>query len=31
MDWLGAAAIGTALVLVRLPDRGLREAAVQPS
>ena len=31
MDWLGAAAIGTALVLVRLPDRGLRQAAVQPS
>jgi drug/metabolite transporter (DMT)-like permease len=31
MDWLGAAAIGTALVLVRLPDRDLREAAVQPS
>ena len=30
-DWLGAAAIGTALVLVRLPERGLRRAAVQPS
>lgn len=31
VDWLGAAAIATALVLVRLPQRGLREAAVQPS
>lgn len=31
LDWLGAAAIGTALVLVRLPQRGLRQAAVQPS
>jgi drug/metabolite transporter (DMT)-like permease len=31
MDWLGAAAIAAALVLVRLPQRGLREAAVQPS
>jgi drug/metabolite transporter (DMT)-like permease len=30
-DWLGAVAIGTALVLVRLPERGLRRAAVQPS
>ena len=30
-DWLGAAAIGTALVLVRLPERGLRRAAAQPS
>ena len=30
-DWLGAAAIGTALMLVRLPERGLREVAVQPS
>jgi hypothetical protein len=30
-DWLGAAAIGAALVLVRLPERGLRRAAVQPS
>ena len=30
-DWLGAAAIGTALVLVRLPERGLRRVAVQPS
>ena len=25
LDWLGAAAIALALVLVRLPDRGLRE------
>jgi drug/metabolite transporter (DMT)-like permease len=31
VDWLGALAIGVALVLVRLPERGLREAAVQPS
>jgi len=31
VDWLGAAAIAAALVLVRLPQRGLREAAVQPS
>jgi drug/metabolite transporter (DMT)-like permease len=31
LDWLGAAAIAAALVLVRLPERGLREAAVQPS
>jgi drug/metabolite transporter (DMT)-like permease len=31
LDWLGAAAIASALVLVRLPQRGLREAAVQPS
>ena len=31
VDWIGAAAIATALVLVRLPQRGLREAAVQPS
>jgi drug/metabolite transporter (DMT)-like permease len=30
-DWLGTAAIGAALVLVRLPERGLRRAAVQPS
>jgi drug/metabolite transporter (DMT)-like permease len=27
VDWLGAAAIATALVLVRLPDRGLRTRA----
>ncbi len=25
LDWLGAAAIGVALVLVRLPERGLRD------
>ena len=31
VDWLGAAALGTAIVLVRLPARGLREPAVQPS
>ena len=31
LDWIGAIAIGAALVLVRLPERGLREAAVQPS
>ncbi len=31
MDWIGAAAIGAALVLVRLPERGLREPATQPS
>ena len=30
-DWVGAAAIGAALVLVRLPERGLRRVAVQPS
>jgi len=30
-DWLGAAAIGAALVLVRLPERGLRQVIVQPS
>ena len=30
-DWLGAAAIAAALVLVRLPERGLRRAVVQPS
>lgn len=30
-DLLGAAAIGAALVLVRLPERGLRRVAVQPS
>jgi len=30
-DWLGAAAIGTALVLVRLPERGLRRTVSQPS
>jgi len=31
IDFLGAFAIAAALVLVRLPQRGLREAAVQPS
>jgi drug/metabolite transporter (DMT)-like permease len=31
LDWLGATAIGAALVLVRLPERGLRAPAVQPS
>jgi drug/metabolite transporter (DMT)-like permease len=31
LDWLGAAAIGLALVLVRLPDRGLREPEARPT
>ena len=31
LDWLGAAAIALALVLVRLPDRGLRAAAERPT
>ena len=31
LDWAGAIAIGAALVLVRLPDRGLRLASPQPS
>ncbi|QNN68477.1 DMT family transporter [Sphingomonas lutea] len=31
LDWAGAVAIGVALVLVRLPDRGLRNAPSQPS
>jgi drug/metabolite transporter (DMT)-like permease len=31
LDWLGAAAIGVALVLVRLPDRGLRSPAAPPT
>lgn len=30
-DWLGAMAIGVALVLVRLPPRGLRAPVEQPS
>jgi drug/metabolite transporter (DMT)-like permease len=30
-DWVGAVAIAAALVLVRLPQRGLRTAAEQPS
>ena len=29
--WIGAVAIGVALVVVRLPQRGLRGGAVQPS
>jgi drug/metabolite transporter (DMT)-like permease len=31
LDWIGAAAIAAALVLVRLPQRGLRTPARQPS
>ena len=31
LDWIGAAAIGAALVLVRLPDKGLRVPQEQPS
>ena len=31
VDWIGALAIGAALVLVRLPSKGLREVAEQPS
>ena len=31
LDWIGAAAIAAALVLVRLPDKGLRAPAEQPS
>jgi drug/metabolite transporter (DMT)-like permease len=31
LDWLGAAAIAAALVLVRLPERGLRRLQEQPS
>jgi hypothetical protein len=31
MDWIGALAIAAALVLVRLPTRGLRRFAEQPS
>ena len=30
-DWIGAVAVGLALVLVRLPQRGLRRAPQQPS
>ncbi len=30
-DWVGAIVIGAALVLVRLPERGLRTASEQPS
>jgi drug/metabolite transporter (DMT)-like permease len=31
LDWVGAAAIALALVLVRLPQKGLRPAVEQPS
>ena len=31
LDWIGAAAIGLALVLVRLPERGLRAAGPRPT
>jgi drug/metabolite transporter (DMT)-like permease len=31
LDWIGAAAIAAALVLVRLPQRGLRTPGEQPS
>lgn len=31
VDWLGAIALASALVIVRLPERGLRRPAVQPS
>ena len=31
LDWLGAAAIALALVIVRLPERGLRAAHGQPT
>jgi drug/metabolite transporter (DMT)-like permease len=31
LDWIGAAAIATALVLVRLPQKGLRTPVEQPS
>jgi drug/metabolite transporter (DMT)-like permease len=31
LDWIGAAAIAAALVLVRLPERGLRTPIEQPS
>jgi drug/metabolite transporter (DMT)-like permease len=31
LDWVGAFAIGAALVLVRLPERGLRTLEEQPS
>jgi drug/metabolite transporter (DMT)-like permease len=31
LDWLGGAAIAVALVLVRLPERGLRTPVEQPS
>jgi drug/metabolite transporter (DMT)-like permease len=31
LDWLGAIALAAALVIVRLPERGLRRVVVQPS
>ena len=31
LDWIGAAAIAAALVLVRLPEKGLRSPVEQPS
>jgi drug/metabolite transporter (DMT)-like permease len=31
IDWIGAIALAAALVIVRLPERGLRQPAVQPS
>ena len=31
LDWIGAAAIAAALVLVRLPEKDLREPTAQPS
>ena len=31
LDWVGAAAIAAALVLVRLPQQGLRAPAEQPN
>jgi drug/metabolite transporter (DMT)-like permease len=31
LDWVGAVAIGAALVLVRLPERGLRAAEARPT
>jgi len=31
IDFLGALALGAALVIVRLPERGLRRIADQPS
>ena len=31
LDWVGAAAIAAALVLVRMPERGLRRLQEQPS
>jgi drug/metabolite transporter (DMT)-like permease len=31
LDWLGAAAIALALVLVRLPERGLRDGETKPT